>query len=200
MPRVFLAFATLTLVCGLAHAQDDQSLGDLARQVRAQKQQKAGQGKGAAKSLTASSDAAEPKTAKALTNDDVPDHTNDKSGSSSHSDTKKSDSADSKDSKPADSATNPADREAQAETWKSQIQNQKNNIEQLQQQIAEVSSSIQYAGANCVSNCEQWNEHQHHKQEQVETMKSQLEQLQHQLEEMQESARKQGFGSSVYEP
>jgi hypothetical protein len=200
MPRVVLMFATLTLLCGFAYAQDDQSLGDLARQVRAQKQQKAGQGKDTAKSLTASSDATEPKTARALTNDDVPDHSNDKSVSSSHSDSKKSESGDSKDSNPSDSATNPADREAQAETWKSQIQTQKSNIEQLQQQIADVSSSIQYAGANCVSNCEQWNEHQRHKQEQVETMKSQLEQLQHQLEEMQESARKQGFGSSVYEP
>ena len=197
MPRVVLMFATLTLLCGFAYAQDDQSLGDLARQVRAQKQQKAGQGKDTAKSLTASSDATEPKTARALTNDDVPDHSNDKSVSSSHSDSKKSESGD---SKASDSATNPADREAQAETWKSQIQTQKSNIEQLQQQIADVSSSIQYAGANCVSNCEQWNEHQRHKQEQVETMKSQLEQLQQQLEEMQESARKQGFGSSVYEP
>ena len=66
--------------------------------------------------------------------------------------------------------------------------------------IESVSDSIHYAGANCVANCESWNEHQKQKQDQVEAMKSQLADQQKKLEDMQESARKQGFGSSVYEP
>jgi hypothetical protein len=45
----------------------------------------------------------------------------------------------------------------------------------------------------------QWNERQKEKQDQVESMKAQLEEQKKQLENMQESARKQGFGSSVYE-
>jgi hypothetical protein len=51
-----------------------------------------------------------------------------------------------------------------------------------------------------VSNCVQWNEEQKRKQDQVETMKGELEQQQKRLEDLQEAARKQGFGSSVYDP
>src|SRR5579872_1021160 len=204
MPRVFLALAAFALMCGYSSAQDDQPLGDLARQVRAQKQQKAAQGKDAANSAKSISntdeisgnDAAQGKTQHTST-EETPDHAGVKSASSAHSDATKSES---KDSKPSDFTPSPADREAQAENWKSQIQEQKIAIAELQAQIDQVGSSIQYAGANCVSNCEKWNEHQQHKQEQVDTMKSQLEELQHHLEEMQESARKQGYGSSVYEP
>ena len=46
----------------------------------------------------------------------------------------------------------------------------------------------------------QWNEQQLRKQEQLESMKAQLEQQQKSLEEFQDAARKQGFGSSVYDP
>ena len=202
MHRVFLALAAFALMCGFSFAQDDQSLGDLARQVRAQKQQKAAQGTNTAKNVKSVSEAAEisandskpTKVHQVPTSEETPDRAGTKPTVSAHSDAKNSDSKDS------DSGPNPADREAQAENWKSQILEQKNTIAELQQQIDQVSGSIQYAGANCVSNCEKWNEHQQHKQEQVDTMKSQLEELKQHLEEMQESARKQGFGSSVYEP
>ncbi len=70
----------------------------------------------------------------------------------------------------------------------------------LQGQIAELANSIQYAGSNCVSNCAEWNQHQQAKQQQLELMKSQLEQQQKNLEDMQDGARKQGFGSAVYDP
>ena len=73
-------------------------------------------------------------------------------------------------------------------------------IASLQNEITELSNSIRYAGANCVANCEKWNEHQQQKQEKVEAMKAQLEEQKHHLEEMQEQARKQGFGSSIYDP
>jgi hypothetical protein len=70
----------------------------------------------------------------------------------------------------------------------------------MQQSINELAASIQYAGANCVANCAQWNERQKQKQDQVDTMKSQLEQQQKALEDMQDAARKQGYGTSVYDP
>lgn len=177
---------------------------EISRARFAQKQQKAAQGKDSTKSANSISDTAEISGNDAAqgrtqhaSSEETPDHSGAKAAPSAHSDTAKSES---KDSKSSDSAPSPADREAQAENWKTQILEQKSTIAELQAQIDRVGSSIQYAGANCVSNCEKWNEHQQHKQEQVDTMKSQLEELQHHLEEMQESARKQGFGSSVYEP
>jgi hypothetical protein len=63
-----------------------------------------------------------------------------------------------------------------------------------------LNDSIQYASGNCVSNCVQWNERQKQKQDQVESMKGQLEEQQKHLEELQDEARKQGYGSSVYDP
>ena len=195
MRRIFIALAAVVFVCVCSHAQDDQSLGDLARQVRAQKQQKPSQAK-AASSQADGKDSAQAKAPHVLNSDDDSETTASKSSDSNHSDSKKTGSADAKTSDAADHAQ----READAEKWKSQIEEQKSNIAQLQQQIEQVSGSIHYTGANCVSGCEKWNEHQQQKQEQVETMKSQLQEMQHHLEEMQDSARKQGFGSSVYEP
>jgi len=196
MRRVFVVFAAVTFLCICSHAQDDQSLGDLARQVRAQKQQKGSQAKEASVSQPGTKASSQAKTPHVLNSDDGSDSTVPKSANLNHSDSGKTGSADAKSS----DAPDPSQREAEAENWKSQIQEQKSAIAQLQQQIEQLSSSIHYAGANCVSNCEKWNEHQQQKQEQVDTMKSQLQELQHHLEEMQESARKQGFGSSVYEP
>ena len=200
MRRLFMAFAAITFLSVCSHAQDDQSLGDLARQVRAQKQQKALQSKDTAKDAASlqidGKDSTQGKTTHALNSDDESETTALKSADSNHSDSKKTASADAK----ASDAPDPAQREADAEKWKSQIEEQKSNIAQLQQQIEQVTGSIHYTGANCVSGCEKWNEHQQRKQEQVETMKSQLEEMQRHLEEMQDSARKQGFGSSVCEP
>jgi hypothetical protein len=87
-----------------------------------------------------------------------------------------------------------------AEQWKNQILAAKNYITSMQSEIANLEGSVHYAGGNCVSRCVEWNERQKEKQEQVEVMKQQLEQQQKRLEEMQELARKQGFGSSVYDP
>ena len=87
-----------------------------------------------------------------------------------------------------------------ADQWKAQFQSMKGAIANMQAQINSVNESVRYAGGNCVSNCVQWNERQKQKQEQVEMMKQQLEPMQKRLEDMQEAARKQGFGSSVYDP
>ena len=206
------------------YGQDDSpSLGDLARQARQQKQQKDAQSKDStapgkdtqnspdsnkadqAKPDQTKSDGTKPDTTKSapgtalknasakpshvVTNDEIPMHIGSTVTSSNgiHP-------ASMSDEQPS------SDNGSAADQWKSQIQDQKTSIAQLQSNIASLNDSIQYAGANCVSNCVQWNEEQKRKQDQVETMKGDLEQQQKWLEDLQEAARKQGFGSSIYDP
>jgi hypothetical protein len=184
-----IAVALLSAVC---LAQDSQSLGDLARQVRAQKQAKDSASKSSSDSKdqdSTSTDHSRPKASRIITNDDSP-NTQDMTpvvakqsfGSA------------------AASVQTAGNHEAQGEHWKSEIQSQKETIASLQNEITELSNSIHYAGATCVANCEKWNEHQQQKQEKVEAMKARLEEQKHHLEEMQEESRKQGFGSSIYDP
>ena len=197
----------------VTQAQDEQpSLGDVARQSRLQKQQKdvqADQGvknTAAAPSKNASSKDAASKDATAkdpadkgaqppkaskqvITNDEIPEHIG-----------------------PTRNPPNsyqpipvtypqPVSPDARAaEQVKTQILSMKNYIASMQSQLNILNQSIHYAGGNCVSGCVQWNERQKQKQEQAETMKEQLAQQQKRLEEMQETARRQGFGSSVYDP
>ncbi|HKH98632.1 MAG TPA: hypothetical protein VJ999_05945 [Candidatus Sulfotelmatobacter sp.] len=192
-----------------AHAQDSPpSLGDVARQTRLQKQQqeatfakdgqpKDGQSKvGATKSAqtngqpAVAKDAQPAKTTKrVITNDEIPEHIGPTRTSMS----------------PYQSPMvypQPSYGEGKtpADYLKDQILLQKQNIANLQNEIESVNASIQYAGGNCVSGCVQWNERQKQKQDQVESMKVQLEQMRKRLEDVQELARKQGFGSSVYDP
>jgi tetrahydromethanopterin S-methyltransferase subunit G len=87
-----------------------------------------------------------------------------------------------------------------AEHWKSQILAQEDQIASLQRQVDEINESIRFAPANCVANCVGWNERQREKQQRVERMQAQLEEQKRRLDDMQESARKQGYGSSVYDP
>jgi len=205
MRRILVLLAASVFLCTLSYAQDDApSLGDVARQARAQKQQKDSQAKDSAAksspnspSADASSpkDASQPKTAHVITNEELPEHVAAKSASSHPSDPVQH-----SESKEAGSDQPTGDRDAQAEQWKSQILAQKESIAALQHQIAEVTDSIHYVGGNCVQNCEQWNEHQQQKQQQVDNMKVELEEQQKHLEGMQDAARKQGFGTSVYEP
>lgn len=192
MRRFLILIGGGALVCaGMAMAQDSPSLGDLARQTRAQKQQKD------SKDATNSAPGADSKTGTAakashvISNEDLPASTaaSGKPGGMSH------------DSVVSDAGTQPVgNHEAQGERWKSQIQQQKAAIAQLQKQITEEGDSVHYAGGNCVSNCAQWNQRQQQKQQEVESMKAQLEEQQKRLEDMQDAARKQGFGSSVYDP
>jgi hypothetical protein len=97
-------------------------------------------------------------------------------------------------------ASKPADGKNPPEYWSSQILAQKNAVATLKSDIDQLSASIQYAPGNCVEGCAEWNQHQQEKQQQVDGMKAQLEEMQKQLEATQESARKQGYGSSVYDP
>ncbi len=200
MRRLFVLLAASAFLGSISHAQDQQppdappSLGEIARQVKLKKQQKEAQQKpkeGANQDSQASEAApvAPAKKAHLVTDDDVPERASVTPVSSRSSG-----------STAADSQPSAGDHTAQAENWKSQIQAQKNAIAALQQDVKTLSDSIHFAGGNCVANCAQWNERQQQKQQEVETMKAQLEEQQKKLEEMQESARKEGFGSSVYDP
>jgi len=196
MRKTFVVVAMLALIPGLSRAQDSQSLGDVARQARAQKQQRDAQAKDTAskastdpKGSPTPGPSSDGKTHFVVTDDDSP-NTADRPTVSSKAASAKSDPG----------AEKSDDRDERAEKWKFQIQSQKETIAALQSEIDEVTNTIHYAGGNCVANCEKWNERQQQKQGQVETMKAQLEDGKKRLEEMQDEARKQGFGSSVYDP
>ncbi|HTS10197.1 MAG TPA: hypothetical protein VMP68_31835 [Candidatus Eisenbacteria bacterium] len=192
MQRSTFALIAVALLSTVCLGQDSQSLGDVARQARAQKQAKnsASRASSDSKDQDASSpDGSRPKATRVITNDDSPNATDPTPVVPKQS----SESI-------APSAQAHGNREEQGDNWKSQIQAQKEAIASLESQITELSNSIHYTGANCVANCEKWNENQQRKQEQVETMKAQLDEQKHHLEEMQEQARKQGFGSSIYDP
>src|ERR1019366_7684376 len=83
--RTFVLLAANAFVCAfLAYGQDSQSLGDVARQARVQKQQKDAQAKDtpakdvqrkdAQGSGAVSKDAQPPKPARVITNDEIPSH------------------------------------------------------------------------------------------------------------------------------
>lgn len=206
MRKIFLLLTVATFLCAVARAQDEQpSLGDVARQARSQKQQKDAQAAATPKVVPkivgsngqpSAQGAAQSNTGHVITEDELSSHVAAKSSATSKDAAKDSAKDRSKDSAPDQST---GDREAQAEQWKEQIQAQKDSIAQLQRQITEVSGSIHFVGGNCVENCEQWNQNQQRKQDQVESMKAELQAEQQHLEEMQDAARKQGFGSNVYD-
>jgi DNA repair exonuclease SbcCD ATPase subunit len=174
---ILVPAAVISLFAGIVYGQDSPSLGDLARQQRQQKEQsKTAAGKDA-------------KTTKVITNEDVVEN----SGPAPLP------AASSEEHGPPTPASSGGAGEP-AEHVKAQIQEQKSQIASLQKQIDEVNESIRFAPANCVGRCVEWNQRQQEKQQQVERMQAQLEDQKKRLEEMQESARKQGYGSSVYDP
>ena len=215
MRRFFVPLAMSVFLCSMFHAQEKQpagqdqqaqeqqsapapapSLGEIARQLKLKKQQKEAQlqpPKDTTSQQVQASEATPPaspvKTAHLVTNDDAPEHASVTPVSTRPTDSEKS-----------DSRVNNGDQQAKAENWKTRILAQKNEIAALEQDIKSIGDSIHYAGANCVANCAQWNEKQQQKQQDVDTMKAQLEEARKQLQEMQELARKEGFGSSVYDP
>jgi Ni/Co efflux regulator RcnB len=167
------------LLGSFAYAQDSQSLGDVARQVRQQKQDKDAKSK-------AAQDA---KARKVITNEQMPEPSDLAAQTSGVSDEHGNATASSSNG-----------MKMSAEQWKSQIQAQENLVHTQEAELNKLNDSIHFAPGNCVSGCVQWNERQKEKQEQAERMAAQLEEQKKRLEEMQESARQQGYGSSVYEP
>jgi hypothetical protein len=177
-----ICFAGLTLFALLAKGQDDQqSLGDVARKTREQKQQNKD-----AQSKTKST----AKAPRVITDEEVAHSTTDSAATTSG----QNDSS---------TATSPADVPAgklPPDQWKSRILAQKNAVSTLHSNIDKVNESIQFAPGNCVSGCVQWNEHQKQKQAEVERMQAELKEQQKRLEDMQDAARQQGYGSSVTDP
>lgn len=183
--RVFIfLLASTTFACGLLSFGQGQSVADAARQSRLQKQKE-----------TQSHDSAPPanegqaKTHRVITNDEIPEHEDSASASSLNPQPHRT-----VDALPA----YPQGKFSAAE-WKSQIRSQKNAIASLQNEIARLGASIHFP-VSCLRNCPERTERQLQKENRVEIMKTQLEQQQKHLEEMQESARRQGFGNSVYDP
>jgi len=168
-----LLAATISLVAAGAFCQDAPSLGDVARQARQKKDQ--------AKSAPSN----DPKAAKVITNEEIPESTQATPSAGSGNEHSPAVAREFKQS---------------PEQWKSQILTEKNQIASLQGHIQQLNDSIRFAPANCVSNCVAWNEHQRQKQEQADRMQAQLDDEKKHLEEMQDTARKQGYGSSVYDP
>src|ERR1700678_2042705 len=161
-----------------AQAQDEPSLGDVARQTREQKQQKDMPAK----------DAQPHRTSHVITDDEIPQYpvsgVKTPASPTSH----------------VEFAPDPAfGGKMSPDAIRSQIQDKKSGISALQAQITELNGSIHFAGANCVANCALWNDSQQQKQRQVEDMRSELENAKQALEQMQDYARKMGFGSSVYD-
>lgn len=181
---IVIAAVSLSATGSFAQDSDSPSLGDLARQQRQQREQ------------AKTADAKDAKATKVFTNADLP----------AQPEQAEPAEAERPDNSPPANETGkanlpvPSGNLQGSEQIKSQIQAQKSQIAELQSQMDDLNSSIRFAPGNCVRNCEQWNERQEQKQQQVERMRAQLDEMKHNLEQMQESARKQGFGSSVYEP
>jgi chromosome segregation ATPase len=179
---LFLTTIVISLLGPTCRAQDAPSLGDVARQQR-QKQAKADSTKNA-------------KPSKVITNEELPEHASPAASLAANDSENPSAGSSSGNGEKASAEAG----KLSAERWKSQIQGQKSQIASLQHEADELNESIHFLGANCVANCVQWNERQQEKQHEVERLRSQVEEQKKRLEDMQESARKQGYGSSVYDP
>jgi hypothetical protein len=169
----------IVLLATMSYSQDSQSLGDVARQARQQKTQ-GHEGK----------DAPARKVVTVVTNDEIPEQaasTADGSG------------ADQSPELPSHHTSSEPGK-LSAERWKALIQAQKNVVSSLQKQIDKTNSSIHFVEANLYVNGPQYNKRQAQKQQEVERAQPQLEEQKKRLEDMQDSARKQGYGSSVYDP
>jgi predicted ribosome quality control (RQC) complex YloA/Tae2 family protein len=177
MRRVFLLCSTIVcLPALLVYGQDGQSLADLARQARQQKPQKDDPSEAGRAS----------KTAKVISDEEIREHAGESEGPSTPGD---------KSRPPSGSTSTSKDAKTSAEQWKSKILAQKQLIRSMQNDIDKLDSSIHFSAKSV-----RWNEGQKQKQQEVERMRAQLEDQKKRLEEMQESARRQGYGNSVYDP
>jgi hypothetical protein len=180
--KALLILGATFLLPVLSPGQDSPSLGDVARQSRQKKQQNQDAQAKAAQSS---------KPTKVITNEEIPEHSDADAEPLAQNNERHGDTP---------SASTPGGAKIPAEQWKSQIEAQKNAVASLQDSIDKLNDSIHFAPGNCVSGCVQWNERQKEKQQEVERGQAQLAEQKKRLEDMQESARRQGYGSSVYDP
>ena len=192
MPRfIFLLAIALSLGATPARAQDGQSLGDAARQARQQKQQQA------TSDLDLSStdphntgpntnDPHSPKPSHVVTNDEIPEHTPRVSANAPK--------------RPVGSTT-AASKEVKhpPEYWKAQAQQLKNSMASLQRRIDVLNGSLHAVLTNS-DDQPVWNLREKEKERQLAELQAQMSDLQRRLEDTQDAARRQGYGSSVYDP
>lgn len=181
MKLVRIAGVTLAAAFLSSGALYGQSLGDVARQQRAQQQQL---------------EQSQTEPTKVLTNDDLPNRADGANDLSVVGPNAKSNGAHQRYS---GSGAGGAGK-LSPEQWKSQILAMKNNIASMQNQIEQTKASVRFVEAPMYRNGVQHNLQQQQKLEQVDRAQAQLESMRRQLEEAQEAARKQGYGSSVYDP
>jgi predicted RNase H-like nuclease (RuvC/YqgF family) len=182
---LYLALAGVVLACTVAgygqssdSSSDNPSLGDLARKQR-EKQQQAKDKDG--------------KPKKVLTNEDLPAHPEDTAPSA--------DAPENHGPDDAEPSAAPAGAVMEnGEKWKAAISQQKAAIADLKNHIDKVQDSIHFVEANAYRNGVEYNKIQAQKQQEVQRLQGQLDEQQKNLEKMQESARKAGFGSSVWDP
>jgi hypothetical protein len=173
-----ISFCAVVLVSAVAASGQESPLGDVARKERNRQKAKP--------ASTAT---------KVLTNEDLPKRP-----------------ADEEDVKPIDDANDdhsahqnsrevsrPANGQS-AEQWKAQILMQKRSIAAQQEQVDQFRKSIHFVEANRYVNGPQYNEQQRRRQIQLQQMEKQLEEQKKRLADAQESARRAGFGNSVYDP
>ena len=166
------------LLAAVSYGQDSQSLGDVARQARQKKTQ------------VNNTPGKDLQARKVVINDEIAEQaasTADGSGADQSHEL-------------ASHHTSSEPGKLSAERWKALIQAQKNVVSSLQKQIDKLNSSIHFVEANLYVNGPQYNKRQAQKQQEVERAQAQLEEQNKRLEDMQESARKQGYGNSVYDP
>jgi DNA repair exonuclease SbcCD ATPase subunit len=171
---ILVLASAVSLPATIANAQDSPTLGDLARQQRSQK---------------ASAGATDVNSPKIITNEGIPENATPQPAanpsSSQHGTLPQSSNG----------------MKQSAEHWKSQIEAQKNQIASLQKQMDQLNQSVRFVSHPCEGpRCVEWNQRQREKQQRIERMQAELDTRKKNLGEMQESARKQGYGNSVYEP
>lgn len=194
LPRLLILFAAGVSACALAaSAQDAPPLGDVARQTRVEKQQPAQNSSTPAPASNSSSDGTtsqaggQPKTSRVITNDDLPEH---------HA-------------APASAPAVPNrgnlrplvvyEIKRPAQYWKTQALQLKSAIAQVQRHIDTLTDSLHAVLTNSTDE-PVWNYREKERQRQITDLQTQLSDLHRRLEDTQEAARRQGYGSSVYDP
>lgn len=192
LPRLFTLLAAGVCAYALtAFAQDSPPLGDVARQTRVEKQQQAQSNSDPASSTDSSSDAqsqtdTQPKTPRVITNEDLPAH---------HAAPAPAPATPNRGNlRPA-----PSEPKRPAAYWRAQAIQLKNSIAQVQRRIDTLTGSLHAVLTNSTDE-PVWNLREKERQRQIDDLQAQLNDLRRRLEDTQEGARRQGYGSSVYDP
>lgn len=194
MPRLFTLLAAGVCAYTLtAFAQDAAPLGDVARRTRVDKQQQTPSNAAPASApdhsfdATTSQPATQPKASHVITNEDLP---------SNHTVPVPAPAPANHGNLRSSTASEP---KRPAAYWKAQAQQLKNSIAQVQRHIDTLTNSLHAVLTN--SNDEPvWNYREKERQRQITDLQAQLNDLRRRLEDTQEAARRQGYGSSVYDP